>query len=239
MKKIYSIVALLLFSGITLFAQKVINDANAEKRSVTNFHGVEVSGGIDLYISQGEESVAVSANEAKFRDRIKTEVKNGVLKIWYESDKKIDVEWKSRKLKAYVSFKRLDLLEASGGSDVLVEGSIKSDVLTLNVSGGSDFEGKVQVNDMKVDASGGSDVKISGAAAKLAIEASGGSDLIGYELATEFCNVHASGGSDIQITVTKELLAEASGGSDVHYKGDASVKEMKSSGSSSIKKTSK
>ena len=221
------------------FAQKTINDPNAEKRNVSGYHAIEVSGGIDLYLSQGDESVAVSASENKFRDRIKTEVKNGVLKIWYESNSNINIEWGNRKLKAYVSFKNLDNLNASGGSDVFVDGILKVNTLSMDLSGGSDFDGKVDVNGLKVDASGGSDVKISGTVKKLDIDASGGSDFKGYELAADVCNLQASGGSDVYITINKELRAEASGGSDVYYKGNGSVREMKSSGSSSIKKVSK
>ena len=83
MKKI---LFLLLFAAVTsaVSAQKTIKDANAEKRNVSGYHGVEVSGGIDLFLSQGEESVAVSASDTKYRDRIKTEVKDGVLKIYVE-----------------------------------------------------------------------------------------------------------------------------------------------------------
>jgi hypothetical protein len=51
--------------------------------------------------------------------------------------------------------------------------------------------------------------------------------------------LNASGGSDVYITVNKELNADASGGSDVYYKGNGTVREMKSSGSSSVKKTSR
>jgi hypothetical protein len=90
-----------------------------------------------------------------------------------------------------------------------------------------------------VDASGGSDVRISGNVNKLDIDASGGSDFKGYELTTDICNLDASGGSDVYITVNKELSAEASGGSDVYYKGNGTIREMRSSGSSSIKKTSR
>jgi hypothetical protein len=52
------------------------------------------------------------------------------------------------------------------------------------------------------------------------------------------CKLEASGGSDVYITVSKELSADASGGSDVFYKGNGTVRDLKSSGSSSIKKTS-
>ncbi|MBN8675089.1 MAG: DUF2807 domain-containing protein [Chitinophagales bacterium] len=240
MKKIINLVILaVVFTSVT--AQKTINDANAEKRNVTGFHAIEVGGGIDLYLSQGDEAVAVSASEIKYRDKIKTEVVNGVLKIRYEYEKGLRINWTSNKmqLKAYVSVKQLDKLNASGGSDVRVEGSLKFAKLDLGVSGGSDFMGKVEVTDLKANASGGSDIHISGSAKTLDIDVSGGSDFKGFDLTVENCTVEASGGSDVSVTATKELNVESSGGSDVYYKGAAMIRHIKSSGGGSVKKTSK
>ena len=224
--------------AMAAFSQKTINDPNAQKRQVPSFTGIEVGGGIDLYLSQGTEAVAVSASEIKYRDNIKTEVKNGVLHIYYDANSNFHVEWGNRKLKAYVSFKNLDQLEGSGGSDIKVDGTITVPTLSLHVSGGSDFDGKVNINDLKVDASGGSDVDISGTAKELNVEASGGSDFKGYELITDNTTVDASGGSDIYITVNKELNATSSGGSDIHYKGNGLIRNINGS-SSNIKKVSK
>lgn len=72
----------------------------------------------------------------------------------------------------------------------------------------------------------------------LKIDASGGSDFKGYELAADICNLQASGGSDVYVTINKELSADGTGGSDVFYKGNGLIREVKSSGSSSIKKVS-
>jgi len=227
---------LVAFLAIAAFGQKTISDANAQKRQVPSFSGIEIGGGIDLYLSQGQEAVAVSASETKYRDKIITEVKNGVLHIWYDANSKSD--WGNRKLKAYVSFKNLDQLEGSGGSDIKVEGTIAVPKLSLHVSGGSDFDGKVNINELKIDASGGSDVNIAGAAKDLTIGASGGSDFKGYELITDNATVDASGGSDIYITVNKELNATSSGGSDIRYKGNGLIRNINGS-SSSIKKVSK
>ncbi|MCW3120436.1 MAG: hypothetical protein JWM28_4518 [Chitinophagaceae bacterium] len=221
------------------FSQKVINDLHAEKRAITDFHGVEVGGGIELYLSQGDEAVAVSAAETRFRDRIKTEVKNGILRIWYDYKSGFRVENGNKKMKAYVSFKNLDKLGGSGGSDIWVEGAVTVNNLILDISGGSDFKGKVVVGEIKVVASGGSDVNISGTAKNLSVDASGGSDFKGYDLAVDICNLEASGGSDVYITVNKEMTADASGGSDIFYKGNGLIREVKSSGSSDIKKVSR
>jgi hypothetical protein len=238
MKKLFALLfCVALFSAAC--AQKTINDPNAEKRTVNTFHGISVGGGIDLFLTQGDESVAVSASETKFRDRIKTEVKDGILKIWYDHNG-FNVDWNgNRKMKAYVSYRTLDMLHGGGGSDITVDGILKAAKFSLNVSGGSDFSGKVQMGDLQLEASGGSDVEISGTAATLEINASGGSDVNGYELIADRCNIDVSGGSDVDITVNQELTAEASGGSDISYKGTGVVKEMKSSGSSSIKKAGK
>jgi hypothetical protein len=182
--------------------------------------------------------VAVSAANAEVRSRIKTEVQNGVLKIW--------VDWKdgrgwskgNNKMKAYVSYQTLNAIGASGGSDVNVEGTITSNNLTINISGGSDFKGKVAVQSLKIDQSGGSDVDVSGTANTVKVDASGGSDFNGYDLATETCDVEASGGSDVEITVNKELTARLSGASDLSYKGNGSVKDVNTSGASRISKRS-
>lgn len=240
MKKIITAIAVVVIA-VTAHAQKVIADANAEKRNVSGYHAVEVSDGIDLYLSPGDESVAVSASETKYRDKISTEVVDGVLKIRYGYNKNpwIQIQTGNRRLRAYVSFKQLDRVQGSGGSDVYVEGSITASTLKLNMSGGSDFHGRVEVTDLRVDASGGSDIHISGHATRVDIDASGGSDFKGYEIVTDICTLDASGGSDINITVNKEINADASGGSDVYYKGDGVIRQIRSSGSSTIKKITK
>ena len=237
MKKIFG---LLLILGLitSASAQKTIRDANAQTRNVSAFHAIEVSGGIDLYLSQGEEAVAVSAAKDEYRDKIITEVKNGVLKIWFDWKNNLRIDWSNRKLKAYVSFKNLDALQASGGSDVDVDGAIRTAKLDLQISGGSDFDGRIESDELKVSASGGSDVKISGRTARLTIDASGGSDFGSYEFAADICNIEASGGSDVHVTVNKELSANASGGSDVYYKGSGLIRDIKTGGGS-IKKVSK
>jgi hypothetical protein len=234
MKKL-SVLLIGILVGAGLYAQQ-INDPNAEVRQAKDYHGISVSSAFDVYISQGnEEAVAVSAAEIKQRDRIKVEVKAGILYIGYDSDVK---SWGSgnKKLKAYISFKQIDMLKVSGACDVFISGTLKADVLNIDQSGASDVKGKLDVNKLTVDLSGASDMMVTGTATQLSVEASGASDFKGYDLATDVCNAKASGASDIKITVNKQLSAQASGASDVRYKGNGEIKEVKSSGSSSVSK---
>ena len=235
MKKFFSMmIAVVSVAGLNA---QTINDPNAQVRDVKGFHSIHVSNAIDLYLSQSnEEAVAVSANEVKYRDRIKTEVVNGVLKIYLEKD-----SWKlwnnsNKKLKAYVSFKSLNGLHASGASDVQVNGVIKGDRLDLKLSGASDFNGTIEVNTLNIDQSGASDAEVKGSATTIKAEASGASELKGYDLRTENCSARASGASDIKITCNKELNAHASGASGIYYRGTAVIREVRSSGASSVSK---
>lgn len=221
-------------------AQKtVVEDKNAEVRSVSGFHGVYISSGIDLYITQGStEGVAVSATERKYRDNIKTVVENGILKIYYDAGIGVHINWGwgNKKMKAYVTVKNIDDLHASGGSDIYTEGTLQADKLNLHASGGSDFHGRLNVGSFTTKLSGGSDVDVAGKAGSISVDASGGSDFKGYELIADNCDVQASGGSDVYITVNKELNVHASGGSDVTYKGTGVIKNYSTSGSSDVRK---
>jgi hypothetical protein len=235
MKK-YTFLLIAITVCSSTIAQKTINDPNAVKRNIPSFHAVEVSSGIDLYLIQGNEAVAVSATSEDVRNKIITKVEDGVLKIYFEHG--INFDWGNKKMKAYVSFKTLDALHASGGSDVYAEDGINSNTLAVRVSGGSDFRGKINSSDLKIVASGGSDVYVSGQSNTISIEANGGSDFHGYDLVSNVCNVEANGGSDVYITANKEINVEANGGSDIRYKGDGVIKNLSSNGSSSVKKAS-
>lgn len=221
-------------------AQKtVVEDKNAEVRNVSGFHGVYISSGIDLYITQGSnEGVAVSATERKYRDNIKTVVENGILKIYYDAGMGVHINWGwgDKKMKAYVTVKNIDDLHGSGGSDVYTEGTLQTDKLNLHLSGGSDFHGRLNAGSFTTKISGGSDIDVAGKAGSISVEASGGSDFKGYELIADNCDVQASGGSDVYITVNKELNVHASGGSDVTYKGTGVIKNYSTSGSSDVRK---
>jgi len=225
---------LLLINLLAIGQEKTYYEPNAEKRTVGSFHTIKVSDGIDLYIVQGEEEgVVVSATEIAQRDKMKTEVENGELKIFVSTG---GFNWKGRKFKAYVSVKTLNKLRAAGGSDIIVQGALKLDKLQLVLTGGSDFTGQVAVTDLTVDQSGGSDVHIKGTVVNLRVNASGGSDFKGGDLVAEYAIIDTSGGSDATLTVNKEMAAEASGGSDVNYKGNPVIKYKSATGGGSVTK---
>jgi len=230
-------ILLFLVSGLSMmaFAQKqFVVDPNAEIRSVNeSYNAIVVSGGIDLYLSQSDrEELAISASDDRYKSGIKTEVTNKVLRIYYDADK----NWnnRNRNLKAYVSFRELEKLEASGASDVIIAGEVKVPSLLIKLSGASDLKGGLQVNTLTIQLSGASDVRITGTANEATIDCSGASDVKGFDMVIEKCTAKATGASDINVTVNKELNANASGASDIFYRGTAVIISQQSSGASTI-----
>lgn len=235
MKKILLVLSLAL-GTISAIGQKTINDPNAEIREAKNFHGISIGSAFDAYLTQSnEEAVAVSASEAKFREMIIVEVRNGIL---YISLKKDSWKWMKgdKRLKAYISFKNIDKMDVSGASDVYIQGTLKAAELKADVSGASDLSGKLEVGKLTIDLSGASDISVSGTATQLSIDASGASKFKAIDLVTETCDARATGASDIRITVNKELSAHATGASEVRYKGNGVIRDIKTSGAGSISK---
>lgn len=226
-----------LSTGVT--AQNMVFDEHAEVRTVGVFSGIEVSGSVSLYLSQGSEAgVAVSAGEEKYNSKIKTEVINGVLHLSVDGGIWNGFNWSNKKLKAYVTVVELNKLEVSGASYLSITGSLKVSALDIELSGASEVKGIINAANLNIDLSGASVARVSGTAVEANIEASGASRMIAYELSVDNCKVSTSGASRVRVTVNKQISANASGGSTVYYKGPAERKMLNSSGGASIKKKS-
>lgn len=202
--------------------------------SVKNISSITVSSGIDLYLTQGNtESVTIKGSADLIKDVI-VEVEGGNVAIKYKDGIHWSSLFRNQSIKAYVNFKTLKAITASGGSDVYSQNSFKLDNLDLRASGGADLKLTLTCKDLTLSISGGSDADLKGAAENMQATASGGSDINAYGFVVNYAKVNVSGGSDANIYVNKGLEAGASGGSDVNYKGNAALKKTTSSRSGDV-----
>ena len=160
----------------------------------------------------------------------------GVLKIYYDNNNWNGWNLKGKNLKAYVSVTQLDILNGSSGADVSVDGTINTDNLNMDFSSGADFTGSINAASLKVHESSGADMNINGSAKALIVDASSGADFNGFGLNSETCNAEVSSGASIDITVSKDLVASASSGGGIRYKGQAIISKFSKSSGGSIKK---
>lgn len=241
MKRIFTLFFTLLtvISTTAQVEKNLVYDGNVEVRNHTGFTLIDVSGAIDLYISQGtEEAVAVSASSSEIIGRIRTEMRGSVLRIYFDGKGLNWKKWGNHKMKAYVTFKNISGVEASGACNVKVSGTVKVDQLKIQMSGASDFKGAMDVASLQLEATGASRITVNGAANKLGVNANGASDIRGYDLSAEMAKVDASGASVVRLTISKELNASASGASAIYYKGEGLIRDINTSGGATIKRRS-
>lgn len=224
---------LIACTAISAGGQSVFHDRDAELREVPEFHSIEIHQAIDLQLSQGLTSVAVSAPGPEARRAVSTQVHNGLLSISYNNRKLFRG---SGRVRVYVSTPSLKRLHASGACDININGELKVSELTVELSGASDLKGLVDIGALRLDLSGASDVTLKGRAVNFNVDASGASHVKTYELKTDNCIISASGATDIQVTVNKVLNADASGATTIQYRGSGAVSEVKTSGASRISK---
>ena len=234
MKKLLSVSILVLCSFVALAQDQLIVDANAELRTLRgSFNKIKVSHAIKVVITQSDtESIAVSANDEKYTADIITELDGSTLNIRTKGN-----SWtgrNNRQFKVYISFNKLDEIDVSGASDVLTVGTITQPSLKIDLSGASTFKAEIAVKTLALDLSGASKLVLQGTTDVLKADCSGASDLNAFGLTAETANLDVSGASDIEINVSKDIKAEASGASSIRYKGTASVTNVKTSGASSI-----
>jgi hypothetical protein len=256
MKKLL-VFTLLLFAFVAQAQNKmgVVYDDNVQVRKLSSFTSIRVSHAIELYISQSDKTeVAVSASSTEYRDRIITEVSGGTLIIRMADNNKW---WKwsdGNYAKAYVSVKDLYNLTGSGATNIKIvnglsaeklkinlsgasdlKGEIKAGTLLADLSGASSFKGKIYANAFSAKGSGASSYEVTGSGDDLIVDVSGACSVKMYDYMVKGASVDATGASSVKVNVSDILKLRASGASDIDYKGKPSVKELNSTGASSIK----
>lgn len=257
MKRIFAF-ALILFAFVAQAQNKmgVIYDENVQVRKVPYFTSIRVSNAIELYVSQSNKTdVAVSAKSDEYRDKIITEVVGGTLIIRMQ-DNKSWWNWSDddSKTKAYVSVKDLYALTGSGATNIKIINGLNAEKLKINLSGASDLKGEIKAGTLLTDLSGASSIKasiranafsakgsgassfdVTGAGDDLIVDVSGACSVKMYDYIVKGASVEASGASSVKLNVSDILKVHATGASSVDYKGTASIKELNSSGASSVK----
>lgn len=229
MKKTGMLFFLLTAFIFSSFAQNTINDPLVEKRTIGSFHGIDVATGIELVLTKGNtEEVAVSASEAEFRNKIVTEVVDGILMIHYETKTgAINKPKQSKDLKAWVSYTKLDYLKVTTGADVKFEDVLESDQLELNANTGGLVNGEVSIGKLKVDQNTGSVITLTGNVNHLEASGNTGSKFMGEQLITNTCKLLMSTGAGVYINVEKEMEVKANTGGYIKYKGNAGIRDIK------------
>lgn len=236
MKTNYLIKLIFLFLIGMSFNSLVLRAQETKKVTVSNFSGVSVSTGIDLYLTQGAaESAKIEASEGVI-NQVQVEVKDNNLVVKFRESNGLTNMWKNRNAKIYVTYKKLNSITATSGSSAVTENILKTDKLSARATSGADLRLNVVCNDLEVQTTSGADAELSGKATNIDFKATSGADIKAYELVTDYGRVSVTSGADVKLTVNKGLETTSTSGGSIRYKGSASLNNHSSSRTGDVKR---
>ncbi len=237
MKSIKIFIAfLLLISAGRVFAKTNAADPT-EDRHLSGFKAVNVTGGFDVYITQGAtESVKVVAPEDVIHNII-TEVKGNTLNIYTKDH----LSWSNlfsghKKMAVYVSIHEIEGIELTGSGDVYFKEGVTASSMRLHLTGSGDITGKLTAKNLESAITGSGDIKVSGHADNSKVSVTGSGDYTARDLITGNTSARVSGSGDVTVNVNESLEASVTGSGDIHYSGNPKNIRKSKTGSGDISK---
>ena len=226
----FSVVLLLLslISGC-ITGKRGSGEVTVDERRPGSFDRIEVGGAFDIYLRQGPEHEVSVVTDDNLQDVVELRIENGELII--ETDGFIS---EFTELKVFITLPVLRGIELSGACDLEGKNTFTGDHLDIELSGSCNADLAVDLRSLDIDCSGACTLFLSGGARKMEVDLSGSCDLKAFPLTTDICRIDVSGASDAEIAVMTELVADASGASNITYLGDPKTLQIDSSGASDV-----
>jgi hypothetical protein len=231
----YKLIIVLAIASLLFASCRRINGSGniiSEKRNVGNFTGVQTEDVISVEVKNGPETVVDVEADDNVLPHIKTEVKNGQLRVYFKNIMSIgDVH-----AKVYVTAPVINELDVSGAASINSTGILKTnDKMKLFISGAGNIKAQLDAPDVAVDVSGSGSADLEGRTRHFSTDVSGAGNIKALDLLAETGDAKVSGAGSIRIHASVKLTAKVSGAGDVYYRGNPSL-EQSVSGAGSVHK---
>ncbi|WP_062128548.1 head GIN domain-containing protein [Geofilum rubicundum] len=207
-----------------------------ETRKLAPFSEVKVSTGVQLFLTQGDENMALVEADGSIIDNVVVESKNGVLEIYYKSTgwNLFGRNLRHGEIKVLLTFTRLEKLKASSGSSVHSQHVLNLGDFDLSASSGANSSLELSARRVSMDASSGANVKVKGTADSIYAEASSGANVKASDFVALAGAARASSGGSVKIYVDGDVDARASSGGSITVFGDAALRNVEQSSGGSV-----
>nr|WP_299346352.1 head GIN domain-containing protein [Allomuricauda sp.] len=224
----------LIMSSCDSESIRASNEISTVEYSFSGYSGLQVSSNFEAFVrfSNSEESIEIEANE-NLQDKIIVSKDGNTLRIRLKDN--VGIRGNAT-LKAYITTTEISNFQTSGNSLIELENLLVTDNLNLLASGNSRFLGNVDVERLTADATGNSVLNVYGLAANINARLEGNSLMKDYDLFTENLTLSMSGGSEVFLSVSNTIDVDASGNSELNYKGNAEIVRERLSGNSKVRK---
>ena len=177
---------------------------------VKGFTGIKIDGHVEIDVSVGEKfAVKVSGREADM-ERLRVEVRDGVLHIYEERRKRGSRRERSRELHATIALPRLNRVDIDGMSDGKIR-NIDSENFSLSVDGHGELT-------------------LSGKCGTSEIDIDGHAEIEGREFKCKNVSLNVDGHGDIELYAGETLAVDISGHGDVEIYGNPRISKFRQRG---------
>jgi hypothetical protein len=206
------------------------NHIVAQEIPVTAFSRLQVSGPFDVRVSVGPvERVTMHVND-NIVNTLDVGVHGDALRIALKPGTSI----RHATLRADVTVRAINSIDAKGAATIELLDQIKSDQLSLTLSGGSRLDGSVATPNGRVAIADVSRAGVTGSATSLDVTVTGASGFDAGDLAVGSLKIDLSGASRAVANITGSLSAGVKGASSLRYRGSPAITRRDVSGASSI-----
>lgn len=239
MKKLWLILLVASLAAAScnyLGGKRVRGNGNITKRehSVSSFKNVEVSGAIDLYVSQGDTKPVRIETDDNLQQYIEVNQEGDKVRISFKEG--INPR-PTGKIKAYVSSPLYHSIDVSGASNINGESKIvNTESMTLGVSGAGNINMDLDAPGVSAEVSGAGEVNLKGQTKNFDLNLTGAGKAHCFDMLSETTKIDISGAADADVYASVKLDAQVSGAGSVRYKGGASNVTQQVSGAGSVKK---
>jgi len=207
---------------------------NSQEHSVSAFKNVQVSGAVDLYVSQGDTKPVKIETDENLQQYIEVRQEGDRIVIKFRDGVNLRP---SGKIKAYISSPLYNTIDVSGASNINGQTKIvNTEKMKLQVSGAGDINMDINAPVISVEVSGAGAVNLKGETKTFDLNLTGAGKAHCYELLSENTRVDISGVGDADVYASVKLDAQVSGAGSVTYKGGATNVAQQVSGAGSVKK---
>jgi hypothetical protein len=244
MRKLFTYL-LLCISGLTMLSacdemmgrERVKGNGHVVKqnREVPEFHGIDLRGNMNIYISQGAARKVEVETDDNIQAYIELEEEDGQLIVKQRNNTSIST---NRDIRVYITVPSLNDVAISGSGNIYMKDKfVSKDRLAFSISGSGNIKaGNIDAPEVRADIAGSGNMELKGSTRDVKVSIAGSSDFLGSELLAENVNVDIAGSGDAHVYASMKLEANIAGSGDVRYRGDATVSNMSIVGSGSVRK---
>jgi hypothetical protein len=228
-KTVYYLLGLVMLVAVCASCKRKVvkgeGNMQTEQRNVSAFNAIDIDMPLKakIHIVNTTNAPVLQIKAQKnLLDGVKTEVKNGVLRLY--TDKLFHFSTDEDMI-AEINMPQLLALTISGAGDADIDGNLAGESFELKVTGAGDVEiQNINTNKFTAKLSGAGNVTVkSGLVNQVDMRITGMGDINAYGLQGRAVAAAITGAGDIDITALEALNASITGAGDITYKGKPTV----------------